>query len=536
MAQTFVEAANPIWYIPDLTGLPAGGGTLFSFNSLDPTVPYPIFQDNAGLEPFPNPILLGMNGTIAQPMYFLVDTSTNIAYDLFVYDSSGNLIWNVNNFLPPGGGGGTVNTSNLNDNLVVNNVMYRGQNITGPLPLVSIVAPGTHSGLAQTVSNFGPDIQFIKNNTNANDSITLAPFTSNANPLTNEVTPYQFFNYTCTNMPSGETVKYLQFPITSKVQSLSNLASTQGIFAMTSAGSPSIQLQWVQFFGDGTNNPTATQVTTIGSPTLTTSWAFIETAVPIPALPDGVVLGNCGNDGLFLQILFPINAACNISICKPSAFLGSISPNFDYTSYDQIESVDNTNRTGDIRVSLNAFQPYGWVAMNDGLIGTANPNSVANVTRANLDTFPLFNLIWNSFFTNSTTQLQAPMFTTTGTPIAYGASSIADFAAGNFISLTKQMGRALAAVGTPAGGAAHTVGSIAGIESFLFNVNQLPTNFDLTMTLLSLFNVGTEGTTLFGIGNPSGTSTFAEPFGNVGGGQPVSVIQPTSYLNVFMKL
>jgi len=78
--------------------------------------------------------------------------------------------------------------------------------------------------------------------------------------------------------------------------------------------------------------------------------------------------------------------------------------------------------------SLNNFVPYGWVAMDDGTIGSATSGSTS---RANIDTFPLFDLIWNTF---QGAQTLAPMFTSGGVPVAYGASPSADFSANRRLS------------------------------------------------------------------------------------------------------
>lgn len=565
MAQTFVQAADPIWYTANLAGAPNGGGSLDSFNSLDPTMRLPIYQNAMGTLAFPNPILLDMNGTISQPLYFLEDSAIPLqSYNLVMRDNQGNKVWQINDFLPNGGGGGgTTIQTNLSGNLIVNNVFYRGNTgpnaivSTSPLPLLSIVAPGVHSGLANTftsggtsIHTFGPDIQFIKDNTSATDTLTLVPFVPGANPLStipNVITPYNYLNYTCTSPGTGEVTKVLQIPITSKVQSLANLISSQTVYARSNSGTPQIQMQFVQFFGDGTNSPSATFTQAIGPAiTLSSGWIQYGSQTSIPNVL-GVNLGNCGNDGLFLQIKYPVDQTCNIDIAIPSVYLGIVNADFDYVPYDTIEASVNTNRTGDIRVSLNTFQPFGWVAMNDGTIALSNVNSTPNVTRANQDTFPLFNMLWNAFFAN---QSLAQMFTNAASPTmtAYGASAIADFGAGNQISLTKQAGRLIAGVGLPSSGnntgTSWTEGMTTGNELITLDNTNLPDHLHSSPPVsgtaggmfLLINGAGGGGAAPVGMGFTSSGATGTNPRTGGVSVQAFNAQNPVSYQNIYMKL
>jgi hypothetical protein len=93
-----------------------------------------------------------------------------------------------------------------------------------------------------------------------------------------------------------------------------------------------------------------------------------------------------------------------------------------------------------MRTSINSFYPYGWVPMNDGSIGNASSNAD---TRANVDTWQLFNLIWTigkPFDSGALSNPVALMVTSTGSLANYGSSAIADFNANRRISLTKSMG------------------------------------------------------------------------------------------------
>ena len=104
--------------------------------------------------------------------------------------------------------------------------------------------------------------------------------------------------------------------------------------------------------------------------------------------------------------------------------------------------------------------------MNNGAIGLAASPSGFPLTRSNADCWPLYNLLWQSFnaYTSGTTNLLAQMYTSTGTASAYGANAIADWNAGNFISLTQQMGQVI--LGTvPASAFLPATASFAGASS-----------------------------------------------------------------------
>ena len=58
MAITYAQASNPYWYFVDLTGKPAGSGQVFFYSSSNPDILKPVFQDPAGLIPYPNPGVL----------------------------------------------------------------------------------------------------------------------------------------------------------------------------------------------------------------------------------------------------------------------------------------------------------------------------------------------------------------------------------------------------------------------------------------------------------------------------------------------
>lgn len=449
MTITSALGFDPIWSSFNLTGVSAGGAKLYSYDSLNPTTLKPIYSD-AGLNfPYPNPILFNENGNAPGQFYFSMDsTNPSSLYDLYLYDTNDNLIWNVNNYFPSGGSGGSVTTAiNLN-NLIINNVFWRNigsmEQVPAAIPITTMVtsiAPGAHDGLSTnvtptpitlTANSFGPDIYLIRSNNSATESVKFTPFTLGSNALSPDNTPLQYINHKVTGTGTSETYRYYQIPVNGKVQSLSNQTVTFTIWAQLISGSAQLNLQWAQFFGDGPSAST-TAITTFATPTLNNSWTKYSFTVVAPNV-SAKTLGECGNDGLFILIGLPLTAAFEINFTKPSLYVGSSAPRTDFINYDEIDSQINNPRTGDTKIGLNNFS-FGYLPMNDGSIGSFMSSAT---TKKGVDTFPLFNLLWNSI-----DNAYAPVLP------SRGASAVADFVANKTIALTKSLGRVFAGTLVP---------------------------------------------------------------------------------------
>jgi hypothetical protein len=530
MAITYSLAPNPKWYIADLVGRPLGGGYLATFSSLDHTLLNPVFQDAGGLFPWPYVtipnvgslgILFDENGAQG-PFYFKFDSAIpDQLYYLEVYDSDGVLQWTIDDFTAGTGGGGTVITALDIENLVANNVMWR--NMIGITPVSTSVkvkiAPGANAALADTASNAGPDIYFLKNNASATDTISFPKFILGDTPFTGDVTPVDYLHYVCSVAGAAETSKLVQFPITQAVQNLSNQNMTVTIWARATAGNTTLTLGWRQFFGDGAG-ASPDVLTPIQTLTLTASWQKFSVQTTIPSV-SGKVLGGCGNDGLFLQVQYPLDATCTTDFTKPSAYLGNISPDEDYHTYDQIDALINTPRTGFITQGYQSPFIGGWILMNDGSIG--NASSLAT-NRANIDTFPLFNLLYNNVID-------------TWAPVSGGRTgdAIADFTAGKTMTLPNQLGRVLGTSGSGAGLTPRAAGEVLGTETHMLLGPELPPSI-LTSNTVPISDTGaSNGSIGAGNGNNArGTFTVTTSLG--GSGTAFSIMQPSSFIPMYIKL
>ena len=615
----FTIAPNPHWVvIDDFSKLP-NGAVIYTYRSLDPSTFKAAFRDPAGMDPFTQPIMGFGNGTFP-PIYWEFDPSNpNDTYYIQVWSgvqgtSGAAMLWDFNGLSGNSGGGGGGNITIFSDliNLVTNGEFYRNIGSQATLSTAMTIAPSNNAGLVNDPSNsnvtangpVGPDIIFAKNNTNATDVLTFNNFTPlGIHALVGDVTPPQYLTYTCTGAGAGETYKYVQFPISLDVQNLSNQPLTVSIFARCTSGNTNATLSLRQFYGSG-GAPSADQIVQIGAPlALTGSWQVFTFNINAPDATTKT-LGACGNDALFLQFNYPLGVTTSIDIVKPKVYLGTItgSLSFDYDSCDSIDSIISLPRTGDVRTTLNAFQP-GWVQMNDGTIGNKDGGGDSLATaRDNNDTFPLFDLIWNTFNANQTL---APMFTSAGAPTTYGASSQADFTAYRQLSLTRNLGRVMAGSNPVAVSQAFTnvgnVMTVTSTTSFITGVpvvvsgGGLPTPLvagttyyaimlsSTTMSLASSPENAIAGTPIVLTSNASGTvtvpanvlgsflgeqkhlQTMAElaahnhtynvmvaggtflqggpggqlsstPTGITGSSTPFNVMQPTVFMNVFIKL
>ena len=403
--------------------------------------------------PLPNPLTLSAAGTITDvngvdtlPFFYPyseLDNTTAQPYYITVVDSNFELQFTRQNF--PFG----VDESNIaatfdnTNNYIINNRFWR--NIGGAtLTTVTsaIVAPSQHDGFSM------PDIQFIKNITGAVETVAFAPFPLGGQTLQGDITPEFYLNHTCTALQAGETLKVYQFPISLHVETLSSVQATVTIQVQAGSFSPNniITLYIYQFLGTGVTSPAPILLEPIVAPG---DWQKFTFQFTFPSAA-GAVLGDGGDDALYLQVGMPLSLTCDINFTLPSIYLSPNSPpTNDFATYDQIDAIINSPRTGDIRTSLNTFYPYGWVPMSGGSIGY-NPNSGAAyypTARNNKDTWQLYNLLWQAFnaYVIPTTTINplAQMVTSVGATVAYGSSAINDFESNNAIILSPTMGRVI---------------------------------------------------------------------------------------------
>jgi len=538
---TFALAPNPHWVIIDNFSKLPNGAVIYTYSQLNPNTYQPAYMDAGGTLPYPQPIPGCGNGTMP-PIFW----STTLPYYIQVWNglkgttvngTDAVMLWDFQGLLGGsggGGGGGTV-TNNDVENLVINGTFFRPLGSIGNpgTPLATntlmILAPSNNAGYVNNPLNAngytGPDIAFSTTNTSAMDAISFNQFIpSGVNVLNTDVTPPYYVNYNCTVAGSAETYKFFQFPISNGIVNLGGQTITVRLWANLISGSPNVNLVIRQFYGDGNNSPSADITTQMGGGflplTAGSGWNLYQFTTTLPAALG--TIGNCGNDATFLQIQMPGSLTTNFSFIKPGVYLGTDITTVDYHTNDMIDSIVNSPRTGDVRISLNSFL-LGWIAMNDGTIGNAASNATS---RANIDTFPLFDLIWRTF---QGSQTLAPMFTSGSSPVAYGVTSFADFNANNQLMLTVQAGRVIAGVS-----GSHLIGTSGGADTHTNTIGEMANHFHTVAISGVVQNYAASGAA--STYNTTGPSTTTFNTSAVGGGAAWDVRQPTVYQNILIKL
>lgn len=529
MAITYLLAPIPKWIIMNNQGEAAGGAKLYTKRSLNKVQDKTVYQDPAGTIPYANPIIFDANGTRG-PFYWETDSADlDDTYYLEAYDSNDNLLWTIDDFFPPGsGGGGNTTTYVPLNNYIANNVFIEHiadtANPTNTQNL--LIAPANHHGFTPDLINpvvgasgvVGPDTRFVKNNTNATDQITFPQFALGSDPLTGDVTPVDYIRYQCTNSPAGETYKCFQFPICQKVNNLDNQAMTFTLWAKVAVTPVNLTVYLRQYFGSG-GSPTAENRPSVGTLTLSTTWTKFNISLTVPNTA-GSALGSCGDDALYVQLELPLGVPCDVWFTKPALYLGNINPDIDFFSYDEIDAIIQSPRVGQVVTSLRSSAPRGWVSMNDDSIGSA---SSAATNRANIDTFQLFKTIWDGV-----SDTYAPVST------GRGVTAVADFAANKTLTLPRSLGRALAGAGAGAGLTSRALGEYLGVESYALVNNDLPVHTHAAPAAGQFATGGVAGAINIAAG--SNASLQNSTGNNTSSNDPVSLMQPTSFMNVFIKL
>jgi hypothetical protein len=399
----------------------------------------------------PNPLTLSAIGTITDangddliPFYYPVnedDNTTPEFYFITVDNSDGLRQFTRGNFpyLGQGGGSGPTPPSipipTLN-NYIINNRFWRniGQLVLNGI-LSSILSPSQHDGFRF------PDFQFVKNIIGASEVATFLKLPIDT-IFVNDISPEYYLNHTCTIAQAGETLKCYQFPISLHVNTLQNLVATVTIQAK-SPTSDILTLSIFQDLGTGVLSPDPIIISTIE---LTPEWTKYEVEFTFPSGTDVTLLSKGSDDGYYLQIGMPLSFISNIDFAIPCLYLSNKTtlPTNTFDTYDEIDQFINSPRTGDILASINSFNPFGWVPMNDGVLALNNPSMLPNYARTNGDVYRLYDLIWTvgkPHDTGLNFNPVAQMYDSTGALINYGTNSYVDFTMENALGLTRMFGR-----------------------------------------------------------------------------------------------
>jgi hypothetical protein len=472
----------------------------------------------------PNPLTLSAAGTICDingvdtiPFFYPYDETNDAQRDPYYitivnYEQTNQITRENFPFLAPSGAGSTsVNSFN---NLIINNGFWRNvlpnaTNITpfssftydsttlaiplGDTNYTAVVAPSQHDGFRM------PDIQYQQAILTGTNTVTFTPFPlGNSQPISGNIVPEYYLSHVCSAAGTSQTQKCYQFPISLHLNTVANLPFTFSIQAQNGGGtSPGENVITIFLLQDTGTGGTAVPPIELITYSLNSIWTEYTFSGFFPAT-SGLNLGNGADDAWYLQVQMPLNISCTINFTKPSIYLTeNILPTNDFQTYDQVDTVINSPRTGDIRTSLNSFYYFGWLPMNDNTIG----NNLSNATlRANIDCWPLYNLLWNSFYQFSTgtgtsgANPIAQMYNSANTAVGYGVSitgsgsAISDWNANKALALTKAVGQVLTGTVPPSAFTSNFTAVAHGTNS---GGNLLITSFtNFTGSPVTFSNVG----------------------------------------------
>jgi hypothetical protein len=396
----------------------------------------------------PNPLTLSAAGTIVDesgndvlPMFYPFaesDHSTRETYYITVVNSTGTSQFTRQNFPFEGTPSGpvTIATPTL-QNTIINNRFWRAGNSSSSVNSAGVVTvtltnetdidvcPSQHDGFSY------PDIRFLKDAAGATESAVFQKFAVGSGAFSNAVRPEYYLNHVSTGV-GAETYKKYLFPISLHIATLDSVEAIFSVFLKLNNGNSNgtVTAKILQYMGSGSGN-TANFELELDAHVATASWNQYQSKFTFPStLGKTYDAGQIQDSAFYLELYLQPNVTLDISIAIPSIYLGDTIPTTDFSSYDEIDSIINSPRTGDFRHTLNRSQP-GWVPANDGTIGSSASGAT---TRANPDTWPLYKLIWEN-----TSATWTPM----GDASARGADAKTDFSANRSLTLTKNLGRVL---------------------------------------------------------------------------------------------
>ena len=440
------------------TGLPLSGGIVTFYVDGTNTLKNIYEQNGVDGGPYtysalPNPMTLNADGSTSDSdgnnvkIYYYpyeegVTPLTPQLYYVTVYNSVGTLQFTRSNF--PFGAIPVIPTPGTTENAVnqiVNGRFWRNVSsidVSAPANTISIngntnyystLAPSQHDSFSM------PDIIFIKNGTASasSDTITFGLFPQNTSPvLTDDITPEYYLDFACT-ATGTDSYKYIQIPTSLHLLTLGSQPNCSVTFqAKSISGAATIGVNIFPFAGTGATSPATVAWQTFS---ITTAWQKYTVTQTMPPSITESLLGKGGDDAFYLQLALPAGLAgiCEIQIAVPQFYVSATVPTNDFETYDAIDAIINSPRTGDIRQTMNSFSPFGWVALNNGTIGASGSGATNYAAR---DAWPLYSLLYlnvNNTFAS----------VTGGRSGATQATAYTDFAAGKTMMLTSALGRVL---------------------------------------------------------------------------------------------
>jgi len=174
-----------------------------------------------------------------------------------------------------------------------------------------------------------------------------------------------------------------------------------------------------------------------------------------------------------------------------------------------------TFTTGDVKLTYKKIPDTGYVLADDGSIGNAL-SSASN--RADEDTKNLFTLLWENMG-----EIECPV-----APGGRGASAAVDFTANKNITIPLTLSHTIGVAGAGAGLTPRTLGGTVGEEIHSQSEAEIAAH-------LHTFVQASAGSA-FGAGASGGNGPVTLNTSTTGSGISFNIMQPTTFMNVMIKL
>lgn len=183
--------------------------------------------------------------------------------------------------------------------------------------------------------------------------------------------------------------------------------------------------------------------------------------------------------------------------------------------------------TGDTKLTLKTSPDIGWVMADDGSIGSATSGAT---NRANADTYDLFCLLWNNPYCTLQTFSGGSTSKTT---------VLEDWRSNKRLVLPRFLGRVLGVAGQGQNLTKRDIGSYTGEEKHTLTISEIPSHSHSISGKIPAYSPTATGHYTFHRDGQSLYRRGQEPdnaIGNTGGGQGHNNMQPTTFLNLMIKL
>jgi len=508
----------PLSATASLIGKPLAGARVRTKSSIDNTTLKATYQTNVG-DPPPansNPVTANALGQVL--IYWALNSDD--PNDLYFVEILGPLgddtvYYSYDNFSGASLIGGNPSGTAISRNYI-RNPQFTSSRFMNPVSFINELGP------VYVVD----DWLFEKSNNSATDTFEFVNFSSGQVDVPN--TPVGYLSWTVEATGAGETFKNL-YQSCESVQTFNGETLSFQFYARSSTSS-TLTISYKQFFGTG-GSPSASVIEEVATIDLTPTWDLYSVTFTVDST-SGKTLGTAGNDSFNMQFSLPLNASSstNIDFVNVQNELGAQPTAYQYTTVNEQKlNLDKQwfhNPVGDIIFKpLNASVPTGWIALDDGTIGSYD--SIANNYNGS-ECFTLYSLFYDNY-SNSVCPVSG----------GRGASASADFLANKTLTLPLSMGRLLGNAGAGSGLTSRAIGVTGGAETsnaLLSHTHGLGTNV--------LTTPGTVGVTTI---TPSGsdvvpTSTVGS-FGSInttssaGSGSSFSLMNPFAFVaKLFVKL